>query len=253
MRLAIVLLSAVLFVGVAAIYYGCSREADIDTPEVVAESARLVGAPRRTLMNDKEKEELKCIYKGMVAAYTNCQTTALLAHVACVSNQLDGLIGNTHREFDGELIDLFHKRFLHREEPILFKSSADFESYALANIHLAKFIGRTYVQRRQFGGGLMSLECFTFRRLKMYCDRFRELHLVELQLSAEKMLSIWVAHIESEDGFTRRQIIYEYDYQRLGMKLGKIDSHHPPQYNVGVAQGLIASGYTPKWLAGFKK
>lgn len=233
---------------------GCTQESDvdIDSPEIKAEAAALVGSRRGTPITAEEAAEIKDVCDGIVEAYKNGQIGVMYERMACVSNQLDILSGESCFKFEGDLIRLCRRNFLNQNELRDFKSQADFEQYVRLNVKLVDFLLENALRQKNFGSAFDTWEGFTYRRLNEYRDKFQREKRADLQRSAEKYLAKWVEHIESERGFTRRCIVHEYERLRFGHKIGKIDSKIPLRYNLCLAEYLIGCGYTPKWLGEFK-
>lgn len=254
MRLVRCYSSILISISMLVFIEGCTQESevDIDSPEIKAEAAALVGSRRGTPITVEEATVIKTVCDGIVEAYTNGQIGVMYERMACVSNQLDILSGESCLKFEDDLIRLCRRNFLNQNELRDFKKTADFEQYARLNVKLVDFLLENAIRQKNFGSTFDTWEGATYRRLKEYSDKFQREQHVDLHSCAEKYLAKWAEHIESERGFTRRCIFHEYERLRFGLKIGKVDSKIPLRYNLCLAEYLIGCGYTPKWLDEFK-
>ena len=145
----------------------------------------------------------------------------------------------------------FDDSFLFTERLQDFTDAGVFERFAWANTEVAMYYGRMYLRGRKFEI-LTSIEEFSFLRFRKYKEKFHAEGKKDIEQVAQRFMDLWIAHIESPEGFTRiglralaRQATELSEAMRPGSGL--------PQKSViefarGMTKGLIRCGYTPKWL-----
>ena len=145
----------------------------------------------------------------------------------------------------------FDDSFLRTERLQDFGNSEEFERFAWANTEVSMFYGRMYIRSKDFEIPI-SIEYLTFLRFRKYKEKFHAEGKKDLEQMAQRFMDLWIAHIESPEGFTRigargmiRQQTELVDAARPGcgmsqkgaISLGRV-----------MTRGLIRCGYTPKWL-----
>ena len=145
----------------------------------------------------------------------------------------------------------FDDTFLRTERLLDFEDVGEFERFAWANTEMSMYYGSLYIRGREFEV-LTCVEELTFLRFRKYKEKFHAEGKKDLEQAAQRFMDLWIAHIESPEGFTRigvRGTIKKQtelvDAARPGcgmsqkgaISLGRV-----------MTRGLIRCGYTPKWL-----
>ena len=97
------------------------------------------------------------------------------------------------------------------------------------------------------------IEIETFRTLKALVEKFRKDGRKDFEAIAQKFLDMWVAHIESRQGFVRRYAHYLLENDLSLIEVGRRGTREEIINRARKsADALIRRGYTPKWLNEFK-
>ena len=145
----------------------------------------------------------------------------------------------------------FDDSFLRAKRLLDFNNVDEFECFAWANTDVAMFYGRLYERSRKFEM-LTCIEELSFLRFKSYREKFHAEGRKDLEQTAKRFMDLWVAHIESPEGFTRigirgmiKQQTELVDAARPGCGMSQEGA-----ISLGRAMsiGLVRCGYTPKWL-----
>ena len=199
-----------------------------------------------------EQLALRTLYRDIENAYTNNQVETMTRAMDCVSNRVDRVQDALYRELKNDIERILAERFLLDNRRSEFSSVADFERFAETHMKMALFLGDCYCRRNDYDGGLMSwIECQTLDALKRYEDYFRKEQRKDFEERARRFLDMWIAHIESNEGFTRRFAHYDADMSWPSIRLGKITPEQVRHGALRKAKALIRCGYTPKWLDDF--
>lgn len=145
----------------------------------------------------------------------------------------------------------FDNSFLRTERLYDFDRVDDFERFAWVNTEVAMYYGRLYLRGKDFEI-LTCIEEFSFLRFKNYKEKFHSEGKKDLEQVAQRFMDLWIAHIESPEGFTRiglrglvRQRTELDEAVRPG---GGVSQKAVIEFGRGMARGLVSCGYTPKWL-----
>lgn len=161
------------------------------------------------------------------------------------------LCNNCPIEIEKILLSPFNSGFLRTNELQEFSRVEDFECFAWANVAVAKFFGRSCFRGKEFEIPIC-IEYLTFLRFRKYKEKFHAEGKKGLEQMAQRFMDLWIAHIESPEGFTRiglrglvRQRTELDEAVRPG---GGVSRRAVMEFGRGMAMGLVRCGYTPKWL-----
>ena len=145
----------------------------------------------------------------------------------------------------------FDDSFLRTERLQDFTDAGVFERFAWVNTEVSMYYGRLYLRGRDFEI-LTCIEEFSFLRFRKYKEKFHAEGKKDLEQVAQRFMDLWIAHIESPEGFTRiglrglvRQRTELAEAVRPG---GGVSQKAVIEFGRGMARGLVRCGYTPKWL-----
>ena len=207
---------------------------------------------KRIEVGEPEKLALRALYRDIENAYTNNQLEAMTRAMDCVSNRVDSIQNALYRELKNGIERTLAERFLLDSRRYDFSSVADFERFVETHMKMAFFLGDGYCRRNEYDGGLMSwIEIQTFGALKRYADYFRNEQRKDLEERARRFLDMWIVHIESNKGFTRRFAHFDMDMSWPSIQVGKITPEQARNSAFQKAKALIKLGYTPQWLDDF--
>ena len=113
------------------------------------------------------------------------------------------------------------------------------------------FFGRSCFRGKEFEIPIC-IEYLTFLRFRKYKEKFHAEGKKDLEQVAQRFMDLWIAHIESPEGFTRiglRGLIRQRTELDEAVRPGSGVSHEDViEFGRGVTMGLVRCGYTPKWL-----
>lgn len=145
----------------------------------------------------------------------------------------------------------FDDAFLRTERLLDFENSEEFKRFAWVNTEVSMFYGRMYIRGKEFEMPI-SIEYLTFLRFRKYKEKFHAEGKPDLEQVAQRFMNLWIAHIESPEGFTRiglRGLIRQRTELDEAVQPGGGVSHEDViEFGRGMTRGLISCGYTPKWL-----
>ena len=205
-------------------------------------------------VDEAERLALKTVFQNIENAYTNYQIAAISDAMANVSNRIDRVQNQLFRDLHSGLFHFFMEYFIHGTRRRKFDTSADFERFLVVHMKMAIFLGECYCRRSDYFDAIpMLIEANAFNVLKTCIDRFHKEGRREFEEIAQKSLDMWITHIESEQGFTRRYAHWIYDdtVSLIGIGRGRTRERAISGAR-GSAELLIRYGYTPKWLDEFK-
>ena len=243
-----ILLSIVAVVAVTFAVVQTSRISGLKERAAVVEHKRLNFVMEMLCPGKGETIEVvgvnpESAYRKAVEAY---QARDLIALRTALS-----LCNNCPIEIEKILLSPFNRSFLRTDMLQEFSRVEDFECFAWANIEVAMFFGRSCFRGKEFEIPIC-IEYLTFLRFRKYKEKFHAGGKKDLEQVAQRFMDLWIAHIESPEGFTRigvrgmiRQQTELVDAARPGcgmsqkgaISLGRV-----------MTRGLIRCGYTPKWL-----
>ena len=204
---------------------------------------------KRIEIGEAEQQALRAIYRDIQVAYTNNQVEAMMQAMACVSNRVDNIPNVLYRELSGGIEDLFCMQFRACKPRSVFDSLADFDNFVALHTKMALFLGNYSCKRNDYGFVQTAwIEYGTFEVLKRYVDQFHDEGKKDFEAIAQKYLDNWILHIESDQGFIRRNAHYQMDMSWPAIELGKITREDARRGALTGANTLIKLGYTPKWL-----
>ena len=243
-----ILLSIVAVVAVTLAVVQTSRISGLRERVSAAERKRLDFVMEMLCPGKGEKVEvigvnLESAYRKAADAY---QARDLIALRTALS-----FCNNCPIETERILLSPFNSSFLRTDSLQEFSRVEDFECFAWANIEVAMFFGRSCFREKSFEIPI-SIEYLTFLRFKKYKEKFLAEGKKDLEQVAQRFMDLWIAHIESPEGFTRigvrgmlKQQTELVDAARPGcgmsqkgaISLGRV-----------MSMGIVRCGYTPKWL-----
>ena len=145
----------------------------------------------------------------------------------------------------------FDDTFLRTERLLNFEDVGEFERFAWANTEMSMYYGRLYIREKSFEV-LTCVEELTFLRFRKYKEKFHAEGKKDLEQAAQRFMDLWIAHIESPEGFTRigvrgmiRQQTELVDAARPGCGMSKKGAI---SLGRAMSMGLVRNGYTPTWL-----
>ena len=145
----------------------------------------------------------------------------------------------------------FDNAFLRTERLLEFSRVDDFERFAWVNTEVSMYYGRLHMREKHFEFPI-SIEYLTFLRFRKYKEKFHAEGKKDLEQAAQRFIDLWVAHIESPEGFTRigvrgmiKQQTELVDAARPGCGMSKKGA---VSLGRAMSMGLVRCGYTPKWL-----
>ena len=161
------------------------------------------------------------------------------------------LCNNCPIEIEKILLSPFNSGFLRTNELQEFSRVEDFECFAWANIEVAMFFGRSCFRGKEFEIPIC-IEYLTFLRFRKYKEKFHAEGKKDLEQVAQRFMDLWIAHIESPEGFTRIGV-----RGMIGQQTELVDAARPGcgmsqkgaiSLGRAMSMGLVRNGYTPKWL-----
>ena len=204
-------------------------------------------------IDEAERLALRTVFRNIENAYTNYQVTAMVNAMVDVSNRIDRIQDQLFMDLHWGLHHFFMEYFIHGTRRRKFDTSADFERFLAAHVKMAIFLGECYCRRNDYyDGSQMLIEANTFDVLKTCIGRFHKEGRRELEEIAQKSLDMWIAHIESEQGFNRRYAHWGYEHDMALIGVRGMTRERAISGVRGSAELLIRYGYTPKWLDEFK-
>ena len=208
--------------------------------------------PARVPVTSVQSNAVAKAFEGVARAYVEGDGKRMRACMESlpdvVTNMPDKLFTHLVHPISEALCDGFiNPRELLKD----FVSVADFEEYLRNSIDIAVFWGNSYAMREDFASPVEFLDVAVLRKLLIYKERFRNAGRPEMEKCADRFIQQWQNHIESEDGFTRKYMLFQVDLQWCTYKCGDRSLEQLSAFVKGKANGLIRLGYTPKWLSEF--
>ncbi len=203
----------------------------------------------RITPSETQRAELSSIYADIVNAYERRDIEAMRRSMRLMPEINDHILQDCG--VGNDLYAIFLKIVRHSNPLPEFDSCADFESYMRCSLEVAWFYASLNGRRRDFGAQ-ETIECWVYKRLIQFREKFRKDAKVELENSVEQFIRELEDQIESPGGYTRRAIrnliIYNLDFPEA-----LLQRHESTRTNVvamgrGYAEGLVRAGYKPKWL-----
>lgn len=243
-----ILLSAVAVASVAFAVIQTSRISDLKERAATAEQKRLNFVKEMLCPSNGEVMEVVGVnqessYQRAFAAY---QSRDLITLRTALS-----LCNNSPIAIERILLAPFNSSFLRTEQLMGFADVDEFERFAWANTEVSMFFGMMYIRGKEFEIAI-GTEYLTFLRFRKYMEKFHAEGKADLEQMARRFVDLWIAHIESPDGFTRlgvrgmiRQQTELVDAARQGCGMSRKGA-----ISLGrtMSMGLVRCGYTPKWL-----
>ena len=161
------------------------------------------------------------------------------------------LCNNCPVEIEKILLSPFNRNFLRTDTLQGFTRVEDFECFAWANIEVAMFFGRSCFREKSFEIPI-SIEYLTFLRFRKYKEKFHIEGKKDLEQMAQRFMDLWIAHVESPEGFTRiglRALVRQRTELDEALRPGGgVSRKAVIEFGRGMTMGLVRCGYTPKWL-----
>ena len=154
-------------------------------------------------------------------------------------------------EVERILLSPFNRSFLRTDILQDFERVEDFVRFSWVNTEVSMFFGMLYARGREFDV-LTCLEELSFLRFRKYKEKFHTEGKKELEQMAQRFMDLWIAHIESPEGFTRiglRALVRKGTELSEAMRPGSgLPQKSVIEFGRGMTMGLVRCGYTPKWL-----
>lgn len=154
-------------------------------------------------------------------------------------------------EVERILLSPFNRSFLRTDILQDFERVEDFVRFSWVNTEVSMFFGMLYARGREFDV-LTCLEELSFLRFRKYKEKFHTEGKKDLEQMAQRFMDLWIAHIESPEGFTRiglRALVRKGTELSEAMRPGSgLPQKSVIEFGRGMTRGLIRCGYTPKWL-----
>ena len=230
------------------------------------EDLRRLSPPGHTVTLDSaQKAELKGICADIVQAYSNEQVEILREWRRKLPERVEFIRQNDFDDISRPLFRIVYDESLTKLNKLLEKESigevygnvSEFERHVDTLITLVLLYGDVQLRRKSFGGLFKDIDAIIYYRLKFYRDDFRAKGRADLECAAERAISAWIDQIESENGYTRAQLVSRIARSRVwadrSMKqTGKSWAELSQNSVSQTVYTLIRAGYTPKWLDEFK-
>ena len=218
----------------------------------------------------KEKEnELKEFFAQITDAYTNRNYEIVRKQIANVPETLYGVTRQVYQDAITPFCSAFMDEVLWKSGGFLknrplpaFENAQELSTYLRVNTDVALFLGRTFIERREWRHPLDILESAALMQL----GRYRRMYLHEGENDhvevVDRFTREWQQHIESEDGFMRQYMwhvvdiyVYHREHREMSWRRYRLDTWQSKgqifQIARGEATGLIEYGCTPRWLDEF--
>ena len=207
--------------------------------------------PARQSVTNMQSNDVAAAFTSIADAFAEGRLSDMKAAMAAfplvVTNMPDQLFHSLSRPVRDILLNDFLDPSTTRE----FNTAEEFASYARNNIELLLFWGEILLKRGDFDGPVIFLDHAVLHKLLIYRDEFHSRKLDDCVLCVDGIIDEWHGHIESENGFTRRQMWFRVDLNWPLYNEGTLTSAQISEIVKGFASGLIRLGYTPKWLKEF--
>lgn len=191
-----------------------------------------------------ESNELAQAFCDVAEAYTNGSLQTLREKMAKVPDTITNVIDSVFIDLQRPWYVSFDEGFLYEHKIRDFDNVREFADFAERNVAMVRFLGEIYVKRGAYSGFLLVLDMRTLRRLVEYREKFRKEGKHELEARADEFVREWCEQIESENGYTHSYVRFFYLLQTSG-GIPAEPVVRSVRRKVG---GVIAAGYTPKWL-----
>lgn len=191
-----------------------------------------------------ESNELAQAFCDIAEAYTNGSLQTLCEKMAMVPSIITNVINSVCIGVRHPLYVPFDEGFLHEHKIRDFDDLREFADFVERNVAMVRFLGEIYVKRGANVEYLLVLDMRMLRRLVEYLEKFRKEGKHELAARADEFVREWCEQIESENGYTHRYVRFFYLLQTSG-GIPAEPVVRSVRRKVG---GVIAAGYTPKWL-----
>ena len=253
----LILIACIAYVGISEGVQGRPRVNQLNPSEATVRARREFNQKydrTRIDIGDAEQLALKSLFRDIENAYKNYQPAAMERAMANVSNRIDHVQGQLFIDLHWSMMSFFADNFIHGAVRRQSATSIDFETFLATHTRAALFMGECYCRRNDYSDSLSEwIEIETFRTLKALVERFRKDGRRDFEAIAQKFLDMWVAHIESRQGFVRRYAHYLLENDLSLIEVGRRGTREEIINRARKsADALIRRGYTPKWLDEFK-
>ena len=206
----------------------------------------------REAVSDEEARALNDLYAGIARAYTNDQLDVMLECIGALSNRVQNISDKLFCEIEQVIYVPFVHGFCNARSHETFQDAETFEQYLAVNCEMAKFIGRTCFQRKDYWAAhLLIVECQTYAKLRKYSEAFDRDGRAGLANVAKRYLGAWIDFIESDEGISRVLARKQFEqHMALNIREGRqvVTHKHATRLARAMAEPLKKNGYTPKWL-----
>ena len=205
----------------------------------------------KTVTKEK-RDEIAGVFQKIANAYDNENLEEMREYMRIVSPDYCMLF-YADRQAISACFD-FRKRFLWNENLRSFDKVENFEKFMRLNLEAALFVGEMDVLMKDDFGA--NLERLMLCRLIEYKEKFAKEGLLELEASAGRFLSYWIAFIESDNGFSRRWAKFIIEYNEFVKFIRPEDAKTREELLHSVrssASSFKRCGYRPKWLKEFEE
>ena len=207
----------------------------------------------RKAVTEEKKKEIADLFRKIAEAYQNEQVELMREYISLMPPDYSALSVKDRNEVSAPFC--FKKNFMRCDELKSFCKVEDFERFVRINIEAALFESEFETQMKYESGYGVGPERRVLSCLLQYKKKFAKEGLCEFEASADRFLSYWTSFIESDNGFSKRWANFIVDYNEL-KKFLRPDEAKTREASLKSArssvQGLIRSGYRPKWLKDFE-
>ncbi len=253
----LILIACIAYLGISEGVQGHPRVNQLNPSEATVRARQEFNQKydrTRIDIGEAEQLSLKSLFREIENAYKNYQPAAMARAMANVSNRIDHVQGQLFIDLHWGMMSFFADNFIHGAVRRQSATSIDFETFLATHTRAALFMGECYCRRNDYSDSLLEwIEIETFRTLKALVEKFRKDGRRDFEAIAQKFLDMWVAHIESRQGFVRRYAHYLLENDLSLIEVGRRGTREEIINRARKsADALIRRGYTPKWLDEFK-
>lgn len=198
-----------------------------------------------------ESNELVAAFAGIDEAYASGQVELVRQRASqipnCVTNIADHLFLAMTHSYESR----FSREFLDDGQVADYSDVKKLSRYLQLNIEVARLMGCLRVRRKGYSGCLRILDSRVLERLYCYRDKYIQEGRLDMQCCVMQHVNEWIDQIESEDGFTRRYMLFQLSLQYPRVVKGDWSYEYLLTTMRQEAGSLLKLGYTPKWLKEF--
>lgn len=204
--------------------------------------------PPRFSVSDDTVDAVRATYLRLLEAYTNNQVELMRRIEMTMPLAITGMHQSVLFPLSTTFNRMFNERFLWAEDIRTFPNASELDAFLAANIEAARFSGEVLLSRRDFSGNLLVLDKNMYRQLQRYKQRYVDTGCQEMADCVETYVRKWVSQIESKNGFMRKYMGFDLLLQSPHALQGSMSEVDLLKAVRKSADGLVKSGYTPRWL-----